>query len=183
MDIPCGEMDHQLERNIVMSWTHTSTSDCFGKLSQQHLGFYPFSSGPLMLLLVLIFLEKNSLFGRKANSSNTEKPSIIYTPQDTNGTRLTTNSDGIYQNPNRSYERTSDVPRSSDNPGYADLGVKTLGASGSMPRLNESFDSMDERNFNRPPKSRNHSSFDDGEQFYPSRYHKVTTALNPDTTV
>lgn len=41
--------------------------------------------------------------------------------------------------------------RTGDNPGHGDLGVRTLGASGSMPRLNESFDSAAEMNYTSNP--------------------------------
>lgn len=132
------------------------------------------------------FLEKKSLFGKNTNSSGIEKAKMTYKPQPISDTRfnaLPSNANGI--TPKTSNERTGDVPqkRLNDNSGHADLGIGTLGASGSMPRLNESFDSADERNFNHGTKSRNHSSYDDEEQFYPSRYHKVTNAPKSDTVV
>lgn len=79
-----------------------------------------------------------------------------------------TNYNGLAMNANPAHDtsRTSETSaaappsRGSHSPGHGDLGVRTLGASGSMPRLNESFDSAEERNYNRNPGALNYPPMD-----------------------
>jgi hypothetical protein len=124
------------------------------------------------IIVLIVFLRKHKYSGyQKPTTSSKKKPPNFTKSSPNFGTgslspprteplppMVLPSTNGIVRNasPVHDTSRTSDEPsgavppkrRGMDSPGHGDLGTRTLGASGSMPRLNESFDSAAERNYN-----------------------------------